>query len=159
MREAWENVEAMLGRMQFLLLESGIPMRQVQMPLVRYSTDVEGSFQFRPKPADEIKLEQYVEAFDWLHRLYTGGAWLGVERAKKLRTQEIWDTYKAHGFRGMQEQIILERAQLALRKAWKTNRPSFFGRVYREPEQDSDQENSDGGGVRSEEAGTDESDS
>lgn len=131
MKEAFDNVAAMLKEMSFLLLESGVPEHQVRMPTGR--------------EPHEIKLELYVMAFDWLHRLYMGGAWLKVLKAKELRTQEIWDAYKAYGFRGLQEQTILEKAQDELRRAWRTGRPSFFGRVYKnETNQDDDQENPDG---------------
>jgi hypothetical protein len=145
-REAWDNVETLLKGMATLLIESGVPSHQVMMPQGR-------------KP-EEIKLEKYVEAFDWLHRLRHGGAWIAVEKAKALRPQEIWDAYKAHGFKNLQEQIILERAQEQLRKAWRTNRPSIFGRIYNEieeeTEQDGNSEGSEGECVRSKEAGTDE---
>lgn len=131
MREAFENVEAMLNELAPLLLESGIPEHQVRMPYGR--------------EANEIKIEQYAKAFDWLHRLSISPQYEAVKKAKALRTEELWATYKAYGFKNLQEQVILEKAQDGLRRAWRYNRPSFFGRIYRDvAEQDSDQKDSDG---------------
>lgn len=147
MKEAWSNVESLLMEMRPLLLESGVPEHQVRMPVGR--------------EPEKIKLPQYVEAFDWLHRIYTGPDWECVVKAKSLRPQEQWDSYKAYGFTGLQEQLILESAQVKLRKAWKFQRPRFFGKVFKPDEeetteQDADCENPESECVRPEEAGSDE---
>lgn len=144
MKEAFDNVKGLLDELSFLLIESGVPQHQVRMPCGRQP--------------EEIKLERYVEAFDWLHRLASSREYAAVQKAKLLRPQQIWDAYKAHGFKNMQEQVILEKAQENLRRLWRTNRPSFFGRIYREPEQDSTEENSERESVRPEETGTNEGD-
>lgn len=145
MQQAFDNVKELLETMSFLLIEAGVPERQVKMP--------EG------RPADQIKIEKYTEAFDWLHRLQQGDAMAAVQKAKALLPQGIWDAYKAHGFSGLREQGILEAAQVKLRKAWKTQRPSFFGRVYVESEQDGNQQDSGDSELRSESERTDEGDS
>lgn len=132
MQQAFENVEKLLSDMRPLLLQAGIPERQTLMPTGR--------------EPDRIKLEVYVEAFDWLHRIYTSGEWAATVKARKLVPEERWATYKAHGFTGLQEQLILESANIKLRKVWKFQRPSFFGKVYSDeestdPQQDSGPEN------------------
>jgi len=143
MREAWNNVEALLNELRPVLLESGVPERQLNMPVGR--------------EPHEIKLEIYVEAFDWLHRLGQSAEIAAVDSAKKLIPQSQWDKYKAYGFRGLQEQLILERAQERLRKAWRTHRPGFFGKTY-EPKQDGDQQDSSSQQLRSPETRPNESD-
>ena len=112
--------------MSFLLLESGVPEHQVRMPVGRLP--------------EHIPVEKFAEAFDWLHFLRQGREWEAVEKVKRLRTQEMWDKYKAYGFKGLQEQLLLEAAQARLRKAWRTNRPSFFGRTYKDAENDNEEE-------------------
>lgn len=118
MQQAWSNVESLLLDMKPLLVEAGVPERQVKMPANR--------------PADEIKIDQYTKAFDWLHLLYTSPEWEALVKAKAQLPQNVWDRYKAHRITGLEEQKILEAAQLGIRRAWKINRPSFFGRVYKE---------------------------
>lgn len=152
MLQAFENVETLLKELAPLLIESGVPTHQVKMPAGRLP--------------EFIPVEKFAEAFDWLHLLSQSEAYAAVIKVKKLRTQEIWDRYKAYGIRGLQEQILLEAAQLRLRKAWKTNRPSFFGRVYNDAEreaaeaaeQDDNQQDSGSEQLRSEEARPDEGD-
>lgn len=144
MKEAFENVEAMLNELAPLLLEAGIPAHQVKMPVGR-------------KP-EEIKIEQYASAFDWLHRLSISLQYDAVRKAKALRTEELWASYRAYGFKNLQEQVILEKAQDGLRRAWRQNRPSFFGRIYKDVEQNCNQKDSDGECIRPSEVRTNESD-
>lgn len=122
------------------------------------------------KPED-IKVERYVEIFDWLHKLKTGPEYLALLKVWKLVAPEVWQGYADHEIKGLQEQILLEKAQIALRKAWKQNRPFFFGRKFKTSEetngsdkttgnakptpeatteQDGNPESPSGGGVRSE---------
>lgn len=129
MQQAFENVEDLLNSLKPLLLEAGVPERQLLMPQGR-------------KP-EEIKLEKYVEAFDWLHRISISGEYAGVQKAKKLVSEETWAKYKAYNITGLQEQIILNNALLKLRRAWKTNRPSFFGKVFKDAEQEESEQDVD----------------
>lgn len=154
MQQAWDDIGKLLGEMRFILIEAGIPERQVQMPRTLVgSGEVEQTV-----PADPLRIQSdtYVKAFDWLHNLSLSDAYLGVLKVKSLLKQEIWDMYKLQGFRGLQEQILLDKAQIKLRKLWKQNRPTFFGKVYRE-ETDTDANSGDASGVcvQSEGAGSD----
>lgn len=145
MQQAFDNVKALLDEMSFLLIEAGVPARQVKMP--------EG------RPPDQIKIEKYTEAFDWLHRLSQSDAMTAVQKAKALLPQEIWDNYKSFDINGLREQGILADAQLLLRKEWKKQRPYFFGRVYAaESEQDGDQQDTGDGELRPEGERPDEGD-
>lgn len=129
MQTAWDNVEALLWQMRPLLVEAGVPERQVQMPTGR--------------DPSEIKIPQYVKAFDWLHELRISREWQTLVAAKALLPQSAWDNYKAMGMHGLREQLILESAQLAIRKAWKTKRPTFFGCKYKPRGSDAQEEVSD----------------
>ena len=142
MKQAFENVESLLNELSFILLEAGVPPRQIRMPEGRLP--------------EHIPTERYAEAFDWLHRLSQSQEYADVLKAKTLRPQEIWDRYRDYGIIGLQEQVILQSAQLKLRKVWKTNRPSLFGRIYNDSEQDSDQQDSGSEQLRPAEAGTNE---
>lgn len=117
MQTAWNNVETLLNEMKPLLVEAGVPERQVAMP--------------KGREPEEIKINQYSDAFDWLHDLKMSPAWESLLRAKALLPDHAWANYKAIGIKGSREQIILERAQAGVRRGWKQNRPSFFGRTYR----------------------------
>lgn len=116
-QQAWEDVEKLLSQMRPLLLEAKIPERQTKMP--------EG------RPPDQIPVEQYVKAFDWLHKLSQTAEYLELKRVYGLLKPATWQAYRANAITGLREQLLLEAASIALRKAWKLNRPSFFGRVYR----------------------------
>jgi hypothetical protein len=122
MQTAWSQVESLLNELRPLLVEAGIQEHQVKMPTGR--------------EVDEIPIPQYVKAFDWLHELKISREWEVLLAAKALLPQLAWDNYKALGMRGLREQVILESAQLAIRKAWKDKRPSFFGRHYKPKKQD-----------------------
>lgn len=151
MQQAWDDIAKLLDELKFLLVESGVPEHQVRMPRT-----VIGEAE---QPADPLRIQSdtYVKAFDWLHNLSISDEYAKVVKVKALLSQHIWDMYKLQELRGLQEQILLEKAQIKLRKLWKQNRPTFFGKVYREEptEPDTDQGDSDGVCVRSEEAGSD----
>lgn len=158
MQQAWDDVKALLDQVQPHLLRAGIPERQLVMP------DAEPI---------EIRIERYVEIYDWLHALTQCDEWTNLLKVWKLRPEHIWEGYKLHEIKGLQEQILLEQAQIKIRKRWKLNRPFFFGRKFKkgkpdgcddssdsEPktenstEQNSDSDSSSGVGVRSEGGGT-----
>lgn len=136
MNQAWDNVQSLINEMRPLLLQAGIPERQIIMP--------------DAKP-EEIKSERYIEIFDWLHDLRMSPEWASAAKARSLVKEYVWANYKATGVQGLQEQIILEAANIKLRKAWKRDRPFFFGRKFKKgkpdgeqkqaTEQDSNQEN------------------
>lgn len=144
MKEAWDGVSKLLDELHFILIESGIPQRQISMPLFIGEAD----------PC-RIKAETYVEAFDWLHAISLSQEYITVVKVKTLLPQSNWDLYKLQGFRNFQEQILLEKAQLALRKLWKTKRPSFFGKIFHATEPDTDQADASGVCVQSEDTGAD----
>jgi hypothetical protein len=159
MQQAWDDVKALLDKVQPHLLRAGIPERQLTMP------DAE--------PA-EIRIERYVEIYDWLHALTQSDEWTNLMKQWKLRPEHIWAGYELHEIKGLQEQILLEKAQILIRKRWKLNRPFFFGRKFKKgkpdgdgdsssdsesetetaTEQDSPSESSSGRGVRSAGAGS-----
>lgn len=122
--QAWIDVEALLTEMKPLLVEAGIPERQVKMP--------EG------KPAEEIPIDQYVKAFDWLHKLATSPEWYELHRIKALCPDHVWANYKAMQITGLREQLMLQACQFEIRKLWKNKRPSLFGRVYKPKAEDAD---------------------
>jgi hypothetical protein len=154
LQQAWEEVEKLLDELRFVLVESGVPEHQVQMP----RTD-------NGDPADPLRIQSdtYIKAFDWLHNLSISSAYAGVLKVKALLPQHIWDMYKLQGLRGLQEQLLLDKAQIKLRKLWKQNRPTFFGKVYKHVEEettDADPNSGDASGmcVRSEGTGDDATD-
>lgn len=155
MQQAWDEVAKLLDEMTFILVEVGIPEHQVKMP--RQLTEAE-----RTLPADPLRIpsDTYVRAFDWLHNLRISDVYAGVLKAKALVPQHIWDMYKLQELRGLQEQILLDTAQRKLRKLWKLNRPTFFGRIYKHVEEettdaDPNSGNPSGVCVRSEGIGSD----
>lgn len=114
---------------------------------------------------EDIKSERYIEIYDWLHRFTLGPAYQTLLKVWSLVTPRIWEGYERQGIKGLQEQILLEKAQIAIRKAWKQNRPFFFGRKFKvkdgSPENQSPENNPSteqngdcqvpaGGGVQSE---------
>lgn len=118
MKQAWDDVQKLIDEMRPLLLQAGIPERQTKMP--------------EAEP-EEIKSERYVEIYDWLHALKLSSEWDTVKKARGLVKEYVWVNYKATGVQGLQEQIILENANIKLRKIWKRNRPFFFGRKFKKP--------------------------
>jgi hypothetical protein len=116
MQQAWDDVSKMLDGVRPHLLRAGIPERQLSMPTA--------------EPV-EIRIERYVEIFDWLHALTQSDEWAALMKAWKLRPEHIWEGYALHEIKGLQEQILLEKAQIAIRKRWKLDRPFFFGRIFK----------------------------
>lgn len=157
MQQAWENVEKLLMEVRPHLLRAGIPERQVTMP--------------EAKPED-IKVERYTEIFDWLHKLTLSPEWTNLLKVWKLVAPEVWQGYIDSEIKGLQEQLLLEKAQIAIRKLWKLNRPFFFGRKFKvkdgsestptdetpeatsETKQDDTRVRSQSGRVRSQKSGT-----
>ena len=127
MQQAWSDVENLINEMRPHLLRANVPERQTTMP--------EGD-------AKRIHMKTYVKVFDWLHNLKLSDEYRGVLSIWNLLPEAIWTNYKTFGIKGHKEQILLEQAQAKLRKAWKQNRPSFFGRKIKD-EQDTDQESAD----------------
>lgn len=117
MQQVWSQLENLLSEMRPLLVDAGIPEKQVQMPI--------------GKLPEDIKIDQYVKAFDWLHELKISREWEVLVAAKALLPQAAWANYKALNMKGLREQVILESAQALVRKAWRNKRPSFFGRTYK----------------------------
>lgn len=152
MQQAWEDVEKMLQQVRPHLLRAGIPERQLSMP--------------EAEPA-EIRIERYLEIFDWLTALIASDEWTALMKVWKLRPERIWADYILHEIKGLQEQILLETAQAGIRKRWKLERPFFFGRKFKKgnhgdesssdpestgetaAEQDGHPESASSGGVRS----------
>lgn len=152
MQQAWEDVEKLLTEVRPHLLRAGIPERQLKMP--------------EAKPED-IKSERYVEIFDWLHKLKTGPEYTKLMKVWRLVAPEVWQGYIDNEIKGLQEQKLLEAAQIDIRKAWKLNRPFFFGRKFKSngdsnenptdekseaaaaADQDGDSQSPEGRGVRS----------
>ena len=122
MQQAWDNVAKLLLDMTPLLAEAGVPARQLKMPVGR--------------PPEEIKIDQFSKAFDWLHNLQQSSDWAKLVGIKALLPQKVWDLYKSHRITNLREQVLLAEAQLAVRKAWKNKRPSFFGRTYKPKEEE-----------------------
>lgn len=120
--QAWTDVETLLEQMKPLLIEAGVPERQVAMP--------------KGKLPEEIPIPHYVKAFDWLHNLATSPEWTELKRIKALCPDHVWAAYKAQQITGLREQLMLQSAQLAVRKLWKFKRPSLFGRTYKPKETD-----------------------
>lgn len=57
--------------------------------------------------------------------------WTMVNSAWRLVPPHAWEAYKLHDIKGLQEQLTLEKHLVRLRKLWKQNRPSFFGRTFK----------------------------
>jgi hypothetical protein len=127
MQQAWDDVQRLLNEVRPHLLRAGIPDRQLVMPL---------------SPAGEIRVERYVEIFDWLHEFMLSDEWSVLMKAWKLRPEHIWANYELHEIKGLQEQILLEKAQVGIRKRWKLNRPFFFGRQFKKGKPDGDSDSS-----------------
>lgn len=127
MKQAWDDVQALIDEMRPLLLQAGIPQRQVTMP--------------EAEPED-IKSERYVEIFDWLHALKLSPEWDTTVKARALVKEDVWEMYRLHEIKGLQEQLILEAANIKLRKAWKRNRPFFFGRKFKKVKPNGEQDQS-----------------
>jgi len=162
LNQAGEDIAKLLDSVRFILVEAKVPEHQVMMPrMVVGCGEVEQTV-----PADplRVKIETYVAAYDWLHNLSISSEYAAVVKVKSLLPQHVWDMYILQEFRGMQEQILLDKAQIALRKLWKRNRPTFFGKVYKhvEEEQPTDADPNSGDAsdvcVRSEGAGSDAGD-
>jgi hypothetical protein len=107
--------------MRPLLLQAGIPERQMKMPEVE---------------PEDIKSERYIEIYDWLHALKLSSEWSVVLKARKLVHESVWEMYRLHEIQGLREQVILESANIKLRKAWKRKRPFFFGRKRKQETND-----------------------
>lgn len=118
MQDSWLSVQSLINEVKHLLLESGVPERQVTMP--------EGDPTW-------ILITKYDEIFTWLHELKLSPEYEAAAKAWKLVKPEVWQGYKDHGFTGLREQDILQAALMKLRKRWKKDRPSFFGRKFRDP--------------------------
>lgn len=134
MQDAWNDVSKLLDEVRQNLVEAGVPARQIKMP--------EG------REANDIKIEQYVKAYDWLHNFKLSPEYVALEKAIALVKPHQWVNYKATGIKGLREQTIRESAELAIRRLWKKNRPSFFGRVYKA------REDSDSGGHQQVDSGS-----
>jgi hypothetical protein len=78
-----------------------------------------------------IPLAKYNEMFDWLHKLKLSDEWVAVMKVWNLVPPKQWAGYDLHEVTGLQEQILLDAALAKLRKRWKSERPSFFGRKFR----------------------------
>jgi len=128
MKQAWADVENLLTEVRPHLLRAGVPQRQLTMP---------------DATPDDIKVERFVEIFDWLHKLKTGPEFLALLKVWKLVAPDVWERYKLLDIKGLQEQILLEKAQIVLRKAWKQNRPFFFGRKFKTEEPNGDSPSTD----------------
>lgn len=120
MQDSWKKVETLIDEMRKLLLLAGIPERQITMP----TTDPDNT------PA-VIPLARYNEIYDWLHMLLMSDEWAMVVSARQLVPDSVWDYYQLHDIKGQQEQLVLEKHLVKLRKRWKQNRPSFFGRCFK----------------------------
>lgn len=163
MQQAWDDIAKLLESVRFILVEAKVPEHQVMMPrMVIGCGEVEQTV-----PADplRVKIETYVAAYDWLHNLSISAEYAAVVKVKALLPQHVWDMYILQEFRGLQEQILLDKAQIALRKLWKRNRPTFFGKVYKHVEEeesttDADPNSGDASDVcvRSEGTGSDAAD-
>lgn len=116
MQESWKQVTNLIDELKPLLLRSGVPLRQVTLP---------------DADPNVIPLAKYNEIFDWLHKLKLSDEWVAVMKVWTLIPASQWAGYDLHELTGLQEQILLERALAKLRKRWKLERPSFFGRKFR----------------------------
>lgn len=128
MQDSWNDVQKLIDELKFLLLKSGVPERQVTMP--------EASPQW-------IRPEKYIEVFDWLHNLKLSPEYLAAGKAWAMVKPDVWAMYELHGFTGLTEQLILQEALSNLRKRWKLNRPSFFGRKFRDNTDDPSESETD----------------
>jgi hypothetical protein len=117
MQESWKQVSGLVEELKVLLLRSGVPERQVSMP---HDTD-----------PNVIPLEKYNDIFDWLHKFKLSDEWVAAMKVWNLVPPKQWAGYDLHEVTGLQEQILLEAALSKLRKRWKLERPSFFGRKFR----------------------------
>lgn len=95
--------------MRPLLRVAGVPPKQINIRI------------------DNAKLDTLLKAFDWLHNVKLSKEWEDIEYAWALLPEETWRKYKLFDIQDLREQVILESAQKALRKLWKTNRPRIFG--------------------------------
>ncbi len=96
---------------------SGVPERQVTMP------ECDPDF-------NTIPLSKYNEIFDWLHNVKLSDEYVRVIGVWALVPEKQWAGYTLHEVEGLQEQLLLEAALSKLRKRWKQDRPSFFGRKF-----------------------------
>lgn len=96
---------------------AGVPDRQYTMPEVDPDINV-------------IPSSKYNEIFDWLHRFKLSDEYIIVTGVWSLVPEKQWAGYVLHEVEGLQEQVLLEQALAKLRKRWKQERPSFFGRKF-----------------------------
>lgn len=92
---------------------------------------------------NDIPLTKYNEIFDWLHKLKLSEEYVRVLGVWKLVPEKQWAGYILHQVEGLQEQILLEKALVLLRKRWKQERPSFFGRKFKNHDIDETKEGAD----------------
>jgi len=116
-QESWNQVKQLVEELKKFLLMSGVPERQVTMPEVDPDINV-------------IPLAKFNEIFDWLHQLKLSDEYVKVLKVWALVPEHQWAGYVLHEISGLQEQILLEVALAKLRRKWKQNRPSFFGRKF-----------------------------
>lgn len=109
MNDAWKQILYLLELMRPLLMESGVPEDRLQMP------------------TGDVRRVRCGAPSTWIRELYDG-PWMAANKIKRLLPQERWDYYKLQGFEDMREQLLLADALKVLRQAWKTGRPTFFGR-------------------------------
>ena len=95
--------------MKPLLISARVPARQINIR--------------NPK----AKIDTLLNAFDWLHDVKMSKEYENIEYVWGLVTPETWERYEKLNITGLREQNMLESAQKALLKLWKTNRPKIFG--------------------------------
>lgn len=117
MKESWNQVKALIEELKKFVLMSGVPERQTLMPEVDPDINV-------------IPLSKYNEIFDWLHRFKLSDEYVNTLKVWALVPEKQWAGYILHEVEGLQEQVLLEQALAKLRKRWKQERPSFFGRKF-----------------------------
>lgn len=109
-------MEKLIAELRPHLLQAGIPERQVTMPTA---------------DPEDIKIERYVQIFDWLSNFKTSDEFAAYLKVWRLRTPSQWQSYIDLDITGLQEQILLEKANAVLKRRWKRNRPCFFGRTFK----------------------------
>ncbi len=103
------TLKKLLKDMKPLLVSAGIPARQIN---IRNS---------------EAKIDTLLKAFDWLHDIKMSEEYEKMGYVWNLVAPVTWDRYEKLNITGLREQTMLEEAQKALLKLWKTNRPKIFG--------------------------------
>lgn len=80
----------------------------------------------------QIKQQSQIDATDFVLEVKDSPEFEAVLAARALVSEQRWADYDLYQFAGLQEQLLYEKALVELKRLWTTNRPSYWGKHYRD---------------------------